>query len=74
MISCVFVQLAYVSNDWVFALFDNELFPERIKTMNIYFNMYAIISISLRFDVLLAQVNETISVFKDFYYLQEDIK
>lgn len=74
IIICFFASILIVSNDWLFSFFDNEFFPENAKTINIILNVWAIGAASIRFDILLAERNGTISLFKDFYYLQEDIK
>lgn len=63
-----------INNDWFFAFFDNEYFPKNIKPILISLGLIVGLSISIRFDILMAEKNGLISEHKVFYYLQENIR
>ena len=70
LISCILV----FSNDWVFNLIDNEYLPKNFRKLILGGILLLIITISFRFDLLLAEWNGNIFVFKMFYCLEQDIK
>ena len=74
MYICLFGSILIVSNDWLFSMTDNEFFPENAKMINVLLNLWTIGAISIRLDILLAERSGNISLFKDFYYLQEGIQ
>ena len=74
MICYLIWSILLFSNDWVFNLIDNEYLPKNFRKLIFCLILFAVIIISLRFDLLLAEWNRNILVFKMFYYLKEDIK
>lgn len=70
----VFLLNLLISNQWFIHRFYSEFLPKNFKIICSYLLLPLLITISVRFDLLLAQWNGNISVFKVFYYVQENIK
>ena len=66
--------ISLITFDSMFQLIDNEFFPKNIKRF-IILAIVGLIGLTVcRFDLLMAELNGSISVLKVIYYLQEDIK
>ena len=70
----IFLLTLSITNQWFFSLIDNQLIPKNFKIFVFYRILISIIATTFRFDILLAEWNETLIIFKVFYYIQEDIK
>lgn len=58
----------------MFHLIDSEIIPRNYKIFCIYYIFIVILIASFRLDALMSEKNRLVTVFKSFYYLQEDIK
>ena len=58
----------------IFDLVDSEFIPSTYKILCIYYIFITILITSFRFDAIMSEKNRLVTVFKSFYYLQEDIK
>lgn len=66
--------IAFISNDWLYTLIDNEFLPNKFKILCIYLILCATLAMMLRFDLLMAEGNRNLSVLKVFYYLQLNLR
>ena len=66
--------ISLITFDSMYQLIDNEFFPKNTKPVIILLNVLLICANASRFDLLMAEWNGKISVWRIMYYLQEDIK
>ena len=74
MIFGLFWCILVFSNDLLFNMIDNEYAPKNFRKFILCLILMLIMTISFRFDLLMAEWNRNILVFKMLYYLREDIK
>ena len=74
IIVSLIITILLTSNNWLFHhLIDNTFLPKNFKIIILYLILISIMTISYRFDFLLAEWNGTISMFKIYYYLGKNI-
>ena len=74
MYLAAYLLILSITNQWFFSLIDNIFLPKNFKIFSFYCILISIITTSIRFDLLIAEWNRNIFVFKIFYYIQENIK
>lgn len=75
ILSIIFsVTTLIISNDSLWHLIDNQYLPRHTRVLTIAALAFAIVTLSLRFDVLISERNNHLKFFKFAYYLQENDK
>lgn len=74
LVSTFLIVLLLTNCNSLFILIDNQYFPKNIKVLSNGIMILAIMSISIRFDYLIAEWNKRLAIYKFYYYIESEIK